>query len=155
MGLAFFHTHIHGIDRFFPPQKERYVSFFRVILRNFHESNRFFFLLSSLLSPSTIGYQTRIFRDSLGHFSDNSVRREKREKNRFAGSIKPEDDIGEERGGKRKSIRKKGWRRRRRARRRRLRPVWKRTALRAPINRSSWKQILRYRPCVTGSSFHF
>lgn len=104
IGLAFFYTHIHGIDRFFPPQKERYVSFFRVILRNFHESNRFFFLLSSLLSPSTIGYQTRIFRDSLGHFSDNSVRREKREreKNRFAGSIKPEGDIGEERGGQKK-----------------------------------------------------
>lgn len=100
MGLAFFHTHIRGIDRFFPPQKERYVSFFRVILRNFHESNRFFSPLSSLLSPSTIGYQTRIFRDSLGHFSDNSVRREKREKNRFAGSIKPEGDIGEERGAK-------------------------------------------------------
>lgn len=124
MGLAFFHTHIHGIDRFFPPQKERYVSFFRVILRNFHESNRFFFLLSSLLSPSTIGYQTRIFRDSLGHFSDNSVRRERERERRTVSPVPLSRRVISEKreGGKRKSIRKKGWKRRR-ARRRRLRPV--------------------------------
>lgn len=110
MGLAFFHTHIHGIDRFFPPQKERYVSFFRVILRNFHESNRFFSPLSSLLSPSTIGYQTRIFRDSLGHFSDNSVRRERERERRTVSPVPLSRRVISEKRerGKRKSIRKKG-----------------------------------------------
>lgn len=152
MGLAFFHTHIHEIDRFFPPQKERYVSFFRVILRNFHESNRFFPfpLLFCLLRRSVIKREYFAIVSAIFRIIRLEERRERRTVSPVPLSRRV---ISEKReGGKRKSIRKKG---RRRAWRRRLRPVWKRTALRAPINRSSWKQILRYRPCVTGSSFHF
>lgn len=152
MGLAFFHTHIHGIDRFFPPQKERYVSFFRVILRNFHESNRFFPfpLLFCLLRRSVIKREYFAIVSAIFRIIRLEERRERRTVSPVPLSRRVISEKRER--GKRKSIRKKG---RRRARRRRLRPVWKRAALRAPINRSSWKQILRYRPCVTGSSFHF
>lgn len=113
------YVHMHRYTRYrsFRPKKNG-TSPFRVILRNFHESNRFFsffpFPFPSLLSPPSfqrsVIKRSRVFRDILGHFSDNSVRREERRgerEKRFAGSIKPEGGIGEERG-KRKSIRKEG-----------------------------------------------
>lgn len=109
MGLAFFHTHIHGIDRFFPPQKERYVSFFRVILRNFHESNRFFpfSLLFCLLRRSVIKREYFAIVSAIFRIIRLEERRE-REKNRFAGSIKLEGDIGEERGAKENRLERRG-----------------------------------------------
>lgn len=110
------HTYRYTRYRSFRPKKNDR-SPFRVILRNFHESNRFFsfspspFLLFCLLHPSNDRLSND--REYFAIFSAifRIIRLEERRggerEKRFAGSIKPEGGIGEERG-KRKSIRKEG-----------------------------------------------
>lgn len=114
------YVHMHRYTRYrsFRPKKND-TSPFRVILRNFHESNRFFsffpFPFPSLLSPPSfqrsVIKRSRVFRDILGHFSDNSVRREERRGERER-SVSPvplsRRVVSEKRGAKENRLERRG-----------------------------------------------